>query len=533
MKHLIAVCAVPRLAATVAGIVRSEHSVVVVVDRGQLTAGVRPVHRIVDASDHAFARGVRPGQTISEAQRYAPDLQVKIVGEDQLRAEVTALAEVLLTVSPSVEPILPRDKVALPCFAIAVDVTGLPRSPTRLLSDLARAVASASHTAMVAVSSSKLLSMAVAKDMAHRPALYRRRTMVEVPIGAVDHLVLDVLDLDTDLVATLNATGVRTVGDLRPLLAQGLVTRLGTQTKAVLPLLVEGDVDADSDGVVPWRPTEIVGATRELEHAVTAVEPLIFVLRPLVETIIRRLSGRAEKLVELVVMLGRRRREPAVLNVVFPDATNDIAVIVRVLSARVDAFFTAHHEHVDRSEDHLLAVGIDRLTLVARRTVPAKARQLGLLNSDDDRLPEAVVHLLAELTAEHGTSRVGVLTTTRSPLPEEMSQLGWPPPPPLDQHSDVPRRRRLRPAVTDRRTREGRFTAGWPWPLRLLPHPRPLDDTLLNDIVTNICFALLEGTDLRGTWRRHYRLLTFTDGRRALALQDDEAGDTLLQGWFD
>lgn len=533
MKHTIAVCALPRLAATVAGIVHSERSIVIVVDSGQLKGEVRPIHRLVDASNHALQRGVRPGQRIIDAQRYAPDLQVRVVEEQQLRSEVIALAEVLLTVSPIVEPILPRERVALPCFAIAVDVTGLPRSATRILSDLARAVASVSHTAMVALSSSKSLAMAVAKDMGHRPKLYKNRTMIEVPSTARDHLVIDVLDIDVDLVDSLNATGVRTVGDLKPLLAQGLVTRLGVHTKAVLPFLVDDtDVDADNDGVIAWRPTEIVGANRELEYPVTAVEPLLFVLRPLVETIVRRLGARGDRLLELAVLLGRRRREPAVISVGFPDATTDVIVILRVLSARVEAFFAQHNEHVEQAEAHLLVEGIDRLTLVARRTARAKAKQLGLIGKDNDDVPEAVANLLAELTAEHGGQRVGVLSTTRSSLPEEMSVLAWPPPPKLDT-TEVPRRRRLRPVPTDHRTREGRFTAGWPWPLRLLPRPRPLTDAWLDDVVSNICFALLQGDDMKGPWRRHYRLLTLKDGRRALALHDDEAGETLLQGWFD
>lgn len=530
MKHQIAVCALPRIAASLAGVINSEHSVVVVVGDASNDGVVRPMWRLIDASDHARARGVVPGQRVMDAQRFAPDLQVRVVDEQRLRHELQAVAEVLLSLSPVVEPLWARPTVAWPCHAVAVDVTGLPRPPMRLLSDIARAVATAGHRSMVALSSSKALSLAVAKDLAYRPG---PRALVQVPSAAAARarLALRSLDLDVDLADSLEQTGVRTVADLCPLLAQGLVGRLGAAAKSVLPLLADDDAidhSADNDGVVPFRPSEVVGASRDLEEPITAVEPLLFVLRPLVESIVRRLSARAERLIELSVLLGRRRHEPVVLSIAFPNATDDITVLVRVLKTRVEALFAGR---IDDVEPHLLVDGFDRLTLVARRTAKAKALQLGLLHDESAGVPENIAHLLAELTAEHGANRVGVLTTTQKPLPEQMTTLSWPPAPDISS-DDVPRRRRPRPVPTDVRTRRGRFMAGWPWPLRLLPRPQPLG-ALEVDVVERALFAHLEGGDAAGPWRRHYTVLTLRDGRRALALVDDEAGDTFLQGWFD
>lgn len=539
MKHTIAVCALPSLAASVAGVRRVERSVGVVVDRGNLDGTARPIHRLVDASDHARARGVVAGQRIMDAQRFAPDLQVKIVDEKQLRAEVIALAEVLLTVSPLVEPIMARDRVTLPVFAVAVDVTGLPRSLTRIMGDLQRATASVGHPSVVAVSTSKALSLAVARDMAFRPRHYKH-SAIAVDAAIRDAVAIDALDVDKDLVDSLTATGVRTLADLRPLLAQGLVARLGAATRAVVPLLAEADdidaAEADRDGVVPWQPTEVVGANRDLDDPVTSTEPLLFVLRPLVETVLRRLLARGDKLLELAVLLGRRGHEPAVVDVVFAAATVDPSLVLRVLAARLDAFFVEHAEHVAQAESHLLAVGIDRLTMVARRTARANARQLGLPgqhdNADDGVIPEAVARLLAELTAEHGSGRVGVLSTTRETAPEQMGLLSWPPAGPLDV-TTAPKRRRERPVPTDPRTREGRFQAGWPWPLRLLPRPRSLTAAMQADVVEDELFAVLAGHDAGGPWQRHYRMMTLGDGRRALVLVDDDADDEALLGWFD
>jgi len=95
-----------------------------------------------------------------------------------------------------------------------------------------------------------------------------------------------------------------------------------------------------------------------------------------------------------------------------------------------------------------------------------------------------------------------------------------------------PRRRRPRPVVTDPRTAGGLFVAGWPWPTRLLSRPAPLPFSD-GDVRDDALFAVLEGDDAHGPYRRHYRVLTLNDGRRALALRDDDVGVTWLQGWFD
>lgn len=561
--RLIAVCALPRLASTIGGVRQSADVVVMVpLNDEQRRLGVRPVQRISDASNAGLSLGIRPGMRVMDAQLLSPALRTAIVSDDDIHTELFGLGEQLLALSPLVEPIVPT-RSPLPICAIAVDVTGLPRTRERLLSDIARVLAQAGHPCTVALSSSLSLSLAVAKDAAVRPNAWKNRLIDVDDVAGVDVAArLDIAAVmngvaDLDLVDRLRATGVNTLAELRPLLAQGLVERLGAVAPQVLRLLrltaISGthidaadsaaDSAGDDDGLrAPLVLHEVVGASRDLDYGVLHLEPLLFIVRPLVESIVRRLQLRRQRLAELTIALGSRRRPPTVLALPFSTPTLDVNVIVRVLHTRLERAFAEAKgaNQADNGDDgdddsHLLSLGddgIERLMLVARRTSEANAKQLTLVNDgSDNATPDALFHLVSELQARYGAERVGCLSPTRAPLPEAMSVLAWPRQEPPPEHR-VPRRRRPRPVVTDERTSQGRFLAAWPWPLRLLSRPAPVawrDD----DVTGDALFAMLEGQDAIGPYLRHYRQVTLHDGRRALVLRDDEAGVDAIVGWFD
>ena len=556
---LIAAAVLPRLAAIAAGVREAPHPTAVVAlddDDGIGGAAIRPIHRVVDAADSALEKGVAVGHRLIDAQAFFPALRAVSVSARALKEQLEVVAEALLSLSPLVEPVVPRPGIALPFFAVVVDLTGLPRPRARLLSDIARVLAEQGQPCAVALSSSRTLSLACARLLAARPKAFRGRLL---DVAAADPawlrktLAIDALDLDDGVVAALRATGVMSVQDLVPLVDQGLVPRLGRAAPSVLRVLRllgadvhEHDPGGDSDGLVkPLVPTEVVGASRDLEMGVTTLEPLLFVLRPLVEGIVRRLQHRRQRLAELTVALGARRKAPLVVSVPLASPTVDAAVIVRVLATRLERVFSDEarrgRDDLDGKGDDggrlLLHIdGVERLMLVARRTTSADARQLGLSADDDRGTPEALLHLISELQARHGEGCVGVPVVTRQRLPEAMSALVWPPTkatPLLDEpQAHTPRRRRPRPVVKDDRTRHGRFAAGWPWPLRLLPWPTTLPFAS-SDVATDAPFALLEGDDDKGPYRRRYRKVTLKDGRCALTLVDDDAGVTLLSGWFE
>lgn len=562
---LIAAAVLPRLAAIAAGVRAAEHpTAVVALEDGPglaASAAIRPIHRVVDAADSAFEKGVAVGQRLIDAQAFFPALRAVAVSARTLKEQLDVVAEALLSLSPLVEPVVPRPGIALPFYAVVVDLTGLPRPRARLLSDIARVLAEQGQPCAVALSSSRTLSLACARLLAARPKAFRGRLLdvdAADPAWLRKTLAIDALDVDDGIVAALRATGVSSVQDLAPLVDEGLVPRLGRAAPSVLRVLRllgarvdaagPADVDdaGDSDGLVkPLVPVEVVGASRDLDVGVTTLEPLLFVLRPLVESIVRRLQHRRQRLAELTVALGARKKAPLVVHMPLASPTVDVVVIVRVLQTRLERVFSDEARRApgrdgddgDDGDRLLLHVdGVERLMLVARRTTRADARQLGLTVDDERGTPEALLHLISELTARHGEGSVGVPVVTRQRLPEAMSALVWPPEqatPLLDEpQAHTPRRRRPRPVVVDARTRHGRFAAGWPWPLRLLPWPTTLPFQPA-DVAHDAPFALLEGDDDKGPYRRRYRRVTLKDGRCALTLVDDDAGVTLLSGWFE
>jgi hypothetical protein len=575
---LIAACVLPRLASVCAGIAAVDRAVVVVAGASSMRAASPSPHaRVLDASDVALARGVFPGQRVLDAQLHAPDLQVTVIAIDVLVRETQALAELLYRHAPACEPLVPAERVCLPYFAVVVDLTGVPRSAARLLADMARTVAQAGHRAVIASSSSRAMSLAVAKDMAARPSRWGRALLVldDSAAGtAAEHagtrarvrrrLGIESLELDRDAAADLRAAGVATAQDLASLLRSGLVERLGASARRVLPVLVDPadalDVDAhgagarsdpaqrpaSTDVVTPWRPPEIVMAQRDLEHDVTTLEPLLFVLRPLVQDVLRRLEARGARLLELVVALVQRGAAPHELAVAFPTATSDVAVVLRVLHARLERAFLQERVGHD---------GVRGVALRAARTTKAMPRQLEVQSSLPSssspsssspssssptqavRANDAVQGLLAEFAAELGEGRVGFLRATRAPLPEHMTALSWPPGVDDDKADDhvagqpSRQRRRPRPVVLDPRTAHGRFAVGWPWPLSVLPVPERLARTV--DVTCEWLFCRLDGADDRGPYEREYRVVVFVDGRRALCSWDAETQERWLCGWFD
>jgi hypothetical protein len=555
---LIAACLLPRLASTCAGVVGAERAIGVVVSSSPVSSSMAPPSpwaRLLDASDGALARGVRPGQRIVDAQRHAPDLQVVVVDGAVLVTALHGVAELFYRHAPACEPLVPADRVSLPFFAIVVDLAGMPRSPARLLAGLAHEASQAGHRAVIASSSSRAWSLAVATDMAARPMRWGRALLVVNDRGPERlaararlraQVAVESLGIDRDVVDDLRAAGITTAQDLVPLLPHGLVERLGASTRHVTRLLVDADDDADIDDVVtPWRPPEQVNAVRDLEDAVTTLQPLLFLLRPLVQDVLRRLEARGDRLLELAVAL-RRRGAPAIeLAVVFPAATAAVDVVVRVLHARLERAF---------AEQCLGEDGIRGIGLCATRTTAAQARQLDVLSpssSSSSSPPTAgeatlarsspelhgpLAALCAELWAEFGDGRVGCLRPTRAPLPEHMTALQWPPAA-VDDDDDriagrtVTPRRRSRPVAIDPRTAHGRFTVGWPWPLSMLSAPLRLPSDVV--LVHEQLLCRLDGTDVRGPYDREYRVVVFADGRRALCVWDTELAERWLWGWFD
>lgn len=477
---------------------------------------LRSTHRVVWVSEDLAALGVAPPMRVVDAQRYAPALDVALVDERAVIEETRALAELCLALSPVVEPDPSVDGGGV----IHVDCTGLPRSPRALLEHARAILVAHGQRPALALAPGKVLATALAKAA----LLFRRGE--DPPLIAVDdahraeivhRLPLVVLPLTPERIADLHALGLETVGDLVRLFAQPIGGRLDDETRALADVLAGHDNTPVKGLVVEDEPREELA----LEHGIVHLEALGFVLLPLLARLVGRLAARGERLVALELSVfvrplsfdvdEDRAPRPATARTFllsFPEPVDEARALLAAALLRVESALTLGQR--DDGE-------IVRVVVAAKAGARVPARQVTFDFVDeppvvgDDR---ALAGLLAEWVTELGPDRVGRLVPEPALLPERMTRLS------LSEED--------RPAAKEA---AGRFLDGWPWPVRLLREPVVLTGAR---VVASHAFARLEGDDGSDTpFERAYRVLVLADGRKALAFDDDEEGQTRVQGWFD
>lgn len=494
----------------------------VAVDPGDGAFAIRSVTPLVDATAAARAAGVRPGMRVLDAQRVVPMLGVQAVTRARLEAELLVVAEALLLHAPGAEPVSLEARAAasiaaVPIAAVLLDVRNLPNLGKTLI-DARRSCLRLGHQAVIVAAAGKRTALALARQQAlaawSAPEVDERRALVVVhdEARALAKLSVAALGLPAPLAAQLGALGVESARELARLLHRGGVERLGEHARDVLASLFSRTEPVRSV-TPPVRLTE----EHDLEHPLAQVEPLAFVLAPLALRLVVRARARRRRVAEVELRLHHRRAAPTVLRVAFPAPILDEATLVRALVVRL--------------EQVTLPLPVEGVALEATALVEGNARQLALdpRARVEERAGELVHGLVAEMAAELGTTRVGCLVVEGDPWPERMSALAWPAPPPLTPPK-APRRRRPRPRPTLPHTSGGRFVAAWPWPVRLLETPIKL----ALPVVRRELLGVLEGQRADDTpYARTYQVLVLEDGRRALALWDDEAEEMYVQGWFD
>ncbi len=521
MGRVIAVAHLPHLPLALRARVDAsgrERTAVAVVDEEAPDRAFLPrsLTRIVDADPPLWERRVLPGQRLVDAQRIAPALAIVVVKRRRINEALLVLAELLLQHSPIVEP--------LPSFtsgpSIALDLTGLLVPPAESLRDIERSLRAAGHDAVVVASPNKRLSLALAIDAARTPGRYRRSTRFVVDAHNVgrarERIGIASLGIDLPTLETFVDLGVKTAGDLRRLIPGGAAARLVDDARTVLRLF-DG---ATEEPLSPLRPPEHIVEAVDLDDAVSLLEALRFVLSPLCERAVKRAILRGQKVAGVVVECAGRdlpthpsfpQKSGFSIALEFPEPLHEARALLAALATRL--------------EQTGVPGPVEQVTLRVTRLSDGRRRQQDAFRVDD-AAPAALGALLAELAIELGPDCAGCLRVTRALLPEEMSTMSWPVSPPQGPH------RPLQVGVDlDDVARDGRFLAGWPWPVRLLREPVLLADV---DAEKRMSFARLEGEDGSAVpFLRDYQVLVLKDGRWMFTWRDPETGDEHLQGFFD
>ena len=484
----------------------------------------------LDAVNGAARRyGVRPGQTVAEACALLASLFVQEVSREAVEQELGRLAEMALRFGATVALEAPD--------TLWIDITGsahLVGGEEALAEELLEQLRGLDYRARVAIAGGPLLAQASAR--------WSGRSVRIVPSqspAAIAQLPVVALPLEAEQASWLARLGILTWGDLAALPRSAAGSRLGENATRILDLCA----GHDSAPLQAYEPPRLITETSSWEDPVDGAQPLVFVLRGLVSRLSQRLQGRGEaaQVVELDV---QHDRSIARLRGVEPSATLrfDLASplwregeLLRVLRSRLERY-------------ELLApsLGLSLRAPVITRALPLQldlargASRLGV--AGPGRGPEMLPVLLAELMADIGKERVGILEKVDAHRPEAASRLSAPSPqvlaPPKKKPS-VPQEGAVKPIEVRA-------------PTRLYAEPLPLSQatfrpgaTLAIDrrlySIERVQFEQrLDGVEWwtdAPTSRDYLRLWLERDGRKggleALVYVDRQTGKRYLQAVYD
>ncbi|WP_438028064.1 DinB/UmuC family translesion DNA polymerase [Sorangium sp. So ce233] len=474
-----------------------------------------PVAVIDVVDDEARRYGVRPGQKVVEAAALVAHLAIHRVTFAEMDAALGRVAEVALGLGATASIQLgeqgatqragaPRPSRAGrageraasaarspwgdgPYDTVWLDITGashLVGGEEALLDELGERVAALGHRARLAIADGPRLAQALARFGAHASDGGRGAEAPIAPPGkgaqAIGPLPVQALPVEREVASFLVRLGVLRVEDLARLPRAQVAARLGPRTTEVMELLAGRDP-------VPLLPYEVPRLIEEevlFDEPVENAESLLFVLRGMTSRIASRLAARGEACGRLNVAiaydrsiarlrLGDREDDDAALleddergpslrfHVDMPVPLSDAGDLLRPIKAKLE-----------RIELAAPAVGVH---LIASRI--ARARQVQLdLSRDRSVDPDSLPALLAELSAEIGAERVGVLEIADAHRPEARSRLV-----PVEDDAAMARSSaasRARAAAERSAAEQGGSADGAeqpaPEPARLLAQPIPL-----------------------------------------------------------
>ncbi len=293
-----------------------------------LTDGRAPDRRVVALSPAARAAGIVSGMRAVQARAGCTALVLRPTSAEALHAAAAALADVAATFTPLVE-VCPDGTVYGDCTASA----GLCVSEAELATILGARAEHQGLPAFVGIAGAKVTARIAAREgrgVRIVRAAETRAYLAPLPVA--------LLDADERLKAALARWGIRRIGDLAALPSGAVAHRLGPGG-ARLARQARGEDDAP----LRCRPTpESFVELAELDYGVEQLEPLLFLLRRLVDRMTGRLAlhGHACGALELRLHLEGGGRDVRHVAVAAP--TSESAVLFAVARAHLEQRLPVH-----------------------------------------------------------------------------------------------------------------------------------------------------------------------------------------------
>ena len=384
-----------------------------------LVASERGVPRLTAVGQAARALRLVPGMALADARAACPELLVR-------RAEASADAEELAALGLWCARYSPRVMVD-GADGLALDLTGCSHlfgGERSLLADLDRRLERLGLTRRLAVAGRLAAAWAWAR--------FGTGGLLPAEAAALHELPAAALRLEPDLLADLRRLGLRRVGQLAALPRATLLTRFGP----ALPTRLDRLLGHSEEEFVPLREPVAFSVRLGWPEPIGRTEDIAAATWRLLADLCRELERRQLGLRRVALGLHRVDGDVARLAVGTGRPVREPAHLFRLLALELDG--------VD------IGFGIEFMLLEALETASQGAAQADLAGDADAAELDRLVDQLAQRL---GTTRVVRLQPIDSHIPERAQAL-------------VPAGAPLSPRP---------WLARQPRPLRLLPHPDPVE----------------------------------------------------------
>ncbi len=338
--------------------------------------------RVVAANAAARETGIRPGQLISAALAFAPEMHSRDRDADGETRALAQLATWALTFTPNACLALPDAVVAEIGGSLRL-FSGLPQLAARLQ----RGAHDLGYTARLGLAPTPGAALLLARAGRTQPVT----SVAQLP-GLLAPLPLTLVDLDAALRTTLANAGITTFGQAAALPRDGLARRGGDE----LVRIIDRVLGRVADPRPPFVPPPRFEAKLDLPAPVHDTEALGFGVNRLVQELATWLTARGLGVTRLQLNLAHERylRQRGL-----PPTAVSFALGA---PARTPAHLTSVLR--ERLARVTLPAAVESIVLTSEGTVPLAGRNLGLLPEDAASAVE--VPLVDRLRARLGEDAV-------------------------------------------------------------------------------------------------------------------------------
>lgn len=341
---------------------------------------------IIELSPAARACGICPGMTASQGQARHAALQLRYRRPTEEKALQERLLDLAASFTPDYETTGPGlctlDLVGSPHARGPGGAENFGREATGLLAkEQLRATAGIADNPDLA-----LLAARLAASVSDHPVRVIRGTPDEIR-AQLAPLPVAALDPSEETRHVLALWGVHTFGDLLALPPEDAAQRLGAEAARLWSLARGGNPRL----LRLVRAPESFAQAVEFEYGIETLEPLLFSLRRLLETLAARLAAVYQVAGSLRLTLSFADASTHERHFRVPEPCRDVDILFRILHTHLDGF---------TAEAPITALALDA------RPVRAGSSQFHLFESSL-RDPNRFAETLARLEALLGSERVG------------------------------------------------------------------------------------------------------------------------------